>query len=357
MNAIESNAQVKKNILDLTFDALMALMDEWEQPAYRARQLREALYVQRCDTFAAMTTLPETLRRQLAADYSLQNLTPVEKISSPKDKTEKFLWQLADGYKIESVVIPEGERTTFCISSQVGCPLDCKFCATGKMGLLRNLSAGEIIEQVLRMEKYIGKRPTNIVYMGMGEPMLNYDAVIHSAKTLSDPGGYALSPRRITISTSGIIPGIYRFADEGQPFSLAVSLNSVKDDVRREIMPVSKKYPIDKLLEAARYYTEKSGRLITFEYVLLDRYNSMVEDARRLVKLTHRLRSKINVIPCNSTEKDYLPPSKKKIERFREHINERSRRITVRKRKGWEIQAACGQLYAANERRKKNKKN
>lgn len=356
MNPNESNAPAKKSLLDVSFDELTRIMTDWEEPVFRARQIREALYVQRRTRIADITTLSKSLRDRLNAHYTLRQLSLEAYIESEKDGTGKYLWRLADGYKIESVVIYEGRRTTFCISSQVGCPLDCKFCATGKMGLLRNLTPGEIIEQVLQMEHRIGRRPTNIVYMGMGEPMLNYDSVMQAAETLTDPDGYGLSPRRITISTSGVIPGIYRFADEERPFSLAISLNSVDDDVRRQIMPISKKYPINDLLDAARYYTEKSGRLITFEYVLLDRFNSTREDARKLVKLTHRLRSKINVIPCNATDEAYRPPSAEKTAVFREHINERSRRITMRKRKGWEIQAACGQLYAENQRRKKSKK-
>ena len=357
MKAIETRETPKKSILDLSPDELSALMKDWGEPRFRARQIYEGLYKHGFDSFDSFTTLSKALRKKLAENFVIRRLRQVDSISSEKDGTRKFLWALGDAYKIESVIIYEGRRTTFCISSQVGCPLDCKFCATGKMGLLRNLTPGEITEQVFRMAEIIGSRPTNIVYMGMGEPMLNYEAVIASARVLGDVDGFGLAPRRITISTSGIIPGIYRFADEGQPFSLAVSLNSVDDEVRKKIMPVSKKYPIEKLLQAARYYTEKSGRLITFEYVLLDKFNSTQQDARKLVRLTHSLKSKINVIPCNSDEELYRPPSEEKIAVFRESVNDRSRRITLRKRKGWEIQAACGQLYAENERRKKKPKN
>ncbi len=357
MKPIEAKETDKKSILDLSVDDLRALMKQWGEPAYRARQIYEGLYKHGHKSFEAITNLSKALRQKLNDTFTIRRLRQVDSVTSAKDETRKFLWQLHDGYKIESVIIYEGKRTTFCISSQVGCPLDCKFCATGKMGLLRNLTPGEIIEQVLQMSEIIENRPSNIVYMGMGEPMLNYEAVIASARVLGDMEGFGLAPRRITISTSGVIPGIYRFADEEQPFSLAISLNSVDDEVRKQIMPISKKYPIEKLLHAARYYTEKSGRLITFEYVLLDKFNSTQQDARKLVKLTHSLKSKINVIPCNSDDPLYRPPSKEKTAVFRESVNDRSRRITLRKRKGWEIQAACGQLYAENEKRKKKSKN
>jgi 23S rRNA (adenine2503-C2)-methyltransferase len=223
------------------------------------------------------------------------------------------------------------------------------------MGILRNLSAGEIIEQVLLMQTEIQSKPTNIVFMGMGEPMLNYNHVIQASELLTDMQGIALGKRRVTISTSGVIPGIKKFTEERQPYSLAISLNSTDEEVRQKIMPLSKKYPIEDLLDAAREYTEEMNRLITFEYVLIDNLNSSLQDAKKLVQLTHRIPCKVNVIPCNSSDPEFRPPSTEKVLQFEEIINARSRRITLRKRKGWEIQAACGQLYAENEKKQKTK--
>jgi len=344
---------MKKSILDFNDTELVDYFSSIDEPSYRAKQVFEGIYAQNKTTFDEFTTLPKKTRQKLNENFQLRTLIKEDEVISTIDKTQKFLWKLNDGYKIESVIITENKRVTFCISSQVGCALDCKFCATGKMGILRNLTPGEIVEQVLQMQEKIGQKPTNIVYMGMGEPMLNYESVISAANILSAPRGLGLAKRRITISTSGVIPGIKRFTKEKQPFSLAISLNSIDDIIRQKIMPISKKYPIEVLIESAKNYTEQLNKLITFEYVLIDKYNSSIDDAKKLVQLTHRIPCKINVIPCNSKDPEYLPPSKEKIAEFEKHINERSRRITLRKRKGWEIDAACGQLYAKNEKKQK----
>ncbi len=347
---------MKKSILDLTSSELIEYFSSIDESSFRANQIFEAIYVQNKTSFEEFTTLSKKIRKQLEEKFILRTFEKEDEITSTLDKTQKFLWKLSDGYKIESVIIYENKRITFCISSQVGCALDCKFCATGKMGILRNLSPGEIIEQVLLMQEKIGNKPTNIVFMGMGEPMLNYDSVIQAANILSAPKGFALGKSRITISTSGIIPGIKRFTKENQPFSLAISLNSIDDKIRKKIMPISKKYPIEDLIDAARKYTEQLNQIVTFEYVLLDQFNSSEKDARKLVQLTHRIPCKINVIPCNSNDPEYLPPSPEKVIEFEKLVNERSRRIMLRKRKGWEISAACGQLYAKNEKKMSRKK-
>jgi 23S rRNA (adenine2503-C2)-methyltransferase len=345
---------VKNYILQYNNEQIINFLQSINEPAYRSKQIFEAIYAHNKDSFDEFTTLPLNTRQILKEHFILRSLKKIDEITSQFDGTRKFLWQLSDGYKIESVIIYQKKRVTFCISSQVGCALDCKFCATGKMGILRNLNSGEIVEQVLQMQTIIDSKPSNIVFMGMGEPMLNYDAVINASKILTDPSGIGLGKRRVTVSTSGVIPGIEKFINEKQPYSLAISLNSIDDEIRTRIMPISKKYPIEALIKAAKDYTEQSGRLITFEYVLIDKYNASLEDAKRLVQLTHRVPCKINVIPCNSTESDYLPPSREKVREFENYVNKRSRRITIRQRKGWEIQAACGQLYAKNEKIKKH---
>jgi len=348
---------MKTSVLDLNKQDLLKFLESNGEKSYRAGQIFEAIYAQNKTSFDDFSTLSIATRKMLDEKFVLRTMHKADETISSIDKTRKFLWKLTDGYKIESVVIYENKRTTFCISSQVGCALDCKFCATGKMGILRNLSAGEIIEQVLLMQTEIQSKPTNIVFMGMGEPMLNYNPVIQAAELLTDTQGIALGKRRVTISTSGVIPGIKKFTEEKQPYSLAISLNSTEEDVRQKIMPLSKKYPIEDLLEAAREYTEVMNRLITFEYVLIDNLNSSPQDAKKLVQLTHRIPCKVNVIPCNSSDPEYRPPSPEKVFQFEEIINARSRRITLRKRKGWEIQAACGQLYAENKKKKKIKEN
>jgi 23S rRNA (adenine2503-C2)-methyltransferase len=344
---------MKTSLLNYTENELVTLLQSFNEDPYRARQIFEALYHQGQKSFHEITTLSKNLRDMLDDQFTIRTMVKADETVSPYDKTTKFLWELADGHKIESVVIYERNRITFCISSQVGCALDCKFCATGKMGILRNLNVNEIIEQVLFMQEEINSKPGNIVYMGMGEPMLNYKNVIRSAEILTDPKGLGLGKRRITISTSGVLPGIINFTKENQPYSLAISLNSTEDAVREKIMPISKKYPISDLLKAAADYCSTSGKLITFEYVLIDNYNASLQDAKKLVQLTHQIPCKINVIPCNSNDPDYPPPSREKVREFELYVNARSRRITIRKRKGWEIQAACGQLYTKNLKLKK----
>jgi len=337
-----------KNIYEFTEKLLAQDLANLGEPSYRARQIMKGLYSANLKKFSEFTTLPKILRQKLQSLYSLVNLQPIDDIRS-NDETTKFLWQLEDGKRIESVIIYEGRRVTFCISSQVGCALDCKFCATGKMGIIRNLTPGEIIEQVLLMKEQSMLPPTNIVFMGMGEPLLNYDAVIQAADVLSDPEGLCFSRKRITISTIGIIKNIYRFTDEKRPYSLAISLNAVTQEVRARIMPVSRKYTLDQLLEAVRYYTKNSRKRITFEYVLIDGINTSEEDARKLVKITHDIPCKINIIPCNSDDPLYRPPAWETVEKFDRIVNESRRTVTIRNRKGWDIRAACGQLYTAHQ--------
>lgn len=342
-------------LLNQNADQLLNYLEQTGQPKYRLTQILKGVYVKNYDSFERFSDLPKEFRAQLAQDFQLRSFTLIETFKSTIDDTTKFLWQLQDGLKIESVIIYEGKRVTYCISSQVGCPLDCKFCATGKMGLLRNLTAGEIVEQVMQMKARSDRPPTNIVFMGMGEPMLNYDQVMLAADVLSDPQGLGFSRKKITVSTAGIAKNIRRMADEQRPYSLAISLNAVNQQLRERIMPIAKKYPLDELLDAARYYTKTSGKRITFEYVLMDGLNASLDDARALIKLTHGIPCKINVIPCNSDDPRYQPPAEEAVAAFDRAVHSGRRTITVRNRKGWEIQAACGQLYAANKKKKQHR--
>ncbi|WP_456441729.1 23S rRNA (adenine(2503)-C(2))-methyltransferase RlmN [Caldithrix abyssi] len=342
----------KKNILDLKIDELQDYFARLGEPAFRVKQVYQGLYQKGYERFDEFTTLSRPLRQRLAEDFVLRSFKELDRITSPLDGTTKLLWRLSDGMKIESVIIYEKKRVTFCISSQIGCALDCKFCATGKMGWLRDLTVGEIVEQVLQMKKRAERPPTNIVFMGMGEPMLNYDNVMRAAEILADEGGLNFSRKKITISTSGIIPGIKRMADEGRPFRLAISLNAADQQKRLQTMPIARKYPLDQLLKAAQYYYRKTRKRITFEYVLIAGFNDSIEDAKKLVKISRQVPCKINVIPVNSIDDHFPAPSKESLERFEEAIQESVYAVTVRNRKGWDIQAACGMLYAANEKQK-----
>jgi len=353
LKIIESAYTMQKNILDLTRAGLEAYIVDAGMERYRLDQLITGIYARSYESFEQFSNLPKSFKSMLENDFTLRSFKLADQIQSPHDHTTKFLWTLQDGMKIESVIIYEGKRVTFCISSQVGCALDCKFCATGKMGFLRNLTVGEIVEQVLLMRSKSLLPPTNIVFMGMGEPMLNYEAVLAAADCLADPAGLSFNRKKITISTSGIIKGIQRLADEDRPYSLAISLNSVRQDMRQSIMPISKKYPLKELLDAAQYYYNKVKRRITLEYILIAGLTDSEADARELLKITRQFGCKINLIPCNSDDPNYQPPAPEVVENFHRIINESPRTVTVRNRKGWDIQAACGQLYAENKTRRK----
>ena len=322
---------------------------------FRAEQIFRGIYVQNITHFDQLTTLAKSLRVTLDQKTLLRTFSLIKTTRSEKDNTTKFLWRLQDGLSIESVIIYEGKRVTFCVSSQVGCALDCKFCSTGKMGFLRNLTAGEIVEQVLRMKELAASPPTNIVFMGMGEPMLNYKQVHKASYIISDPEGLTFSRKKITVSTSGVVPGIRRMADEKSPFSLAVSLNAVFEEKRREIMPVSGQYPLKDLSAAIEYYVKKLRRRVTFEYILIGGINDSRADADRLLKFTAPFPCKINLIPCNSQDPHYPPPDRAHVKWFNEYLNQNQRTATTRMRKGWEIQAACGQLYASTGAREGSK--
>ncbi|TFG98132.1 MAG: 23S rRNA (adenine(2503)-C(2))-methyltransferase RlmN [Calditrichales bacterium] len=352
---MQTNNPEKQYLLNYSRTELHQLVQDLKIDSYRADQIFKGIYTQLLPDFSGLTTLSKSLRENLDSAAILRSIKQLTETVSPDNETIKFLWQLSDGRKIESVIIYEGSRITFCISSQVGCALDCGFCSTGKMGFLRNLSSGEIVEQVLLMKQRAKLPPTNIVYMGMGEPLLNLKNVLKAAEILSDPEGLAFSRKKITISTSGIAPAILKLADQDVPFSLAVSLNAVFEEKRKTIMPVSTNYPLNTLLENIRYYVKKTGKKITFEYIMIDGFNDTRVDADRLISLTAGIPCKINLIPCNSEDPAYPPSPNKTVKWFADYLHDRGRTATVRLRKGWEIQAACGQLYAKNENEKGTK--
>lgn len=335
-----------KALVGLTVAEMDALFAEYQQPAYRARQVYKWVHHFGVRTFEEMTNLPKPFRGELAAHFSLQSLRLAARQESI-DGTIKYLWQLRGGQHIESVFIPEERRTTVCISSQVGCALGCAFCATAKMGFLSNLSSGEIVEQVLRVQQDTGRKITNVVLMGMGEPFLNYSRVIQACRIMSDPEGLAIAAKKITISTVGVVPRIRQFADERQPFSLAISLHAATQPLRQSIMPIADKFSLDELIDSAVYYTQKLRKRITFEYVLLEDVNHSPADARALIKLLAPLKCKLNLIPFNDTGLGFRTPSESKLKPFFDILEAKAPfAITLRKNRGNDIAAACGQLYA-----------
>jgi len=348
---MQTNNPNRKYLLDYSREEINDYIQELKLPAYRAGQLMQGIYVQKLPNFDQFTTLSKSLRDTLNEKVTLRTFDVLKTIKSESDGTTKFLWSLKDGLKIESVIIYEGDRVTFCISSQVGCALDCKFCATGKMGFIRNLSSGEIIEQVILMIEQAQKPATNIVYMGMGEPLLNLKNVLKAGYIIADPEGLAFSRKKITISTSGIAPSVKKLADLGAPFSLAISLNAVFEEKRKQLMPVTENFPLNQLFNNIRYYIKMTEKRVTFEYILIDGLNDTKKDADQLIKLTSGLPCKINLIPCNSTDPKYPPTPNEQAKWFADYLHGRGRTATVRLRKGWEIEAACGQLYAKNEQK------
>ena len=333
-----------KSLVGLNRAELSELLHSWDQPEYRANQIYKWLHHQNVDGFDEMTNLSKSLRNRLSENFRLKTLS-LHQREIAADGTEKYLWKLYDDRFIESVLIPETRRNTICISSQVGCSLGCKFCATGTMGLIRNLTTGEIVEQVLQIKKLSKHRITNVVFMGMGEPFMNYHRSVQAAQILGDPEGLAIAGKRITISTSGVAPKIIQYADEKLPFGLAISLHAPTQELRESIMPIAKKFPLDELLESAKYYTSaKKRNRITFEYVLLHGINDSVQQAKELIKLLSPLRCKLNLIPCNQNDLGYVPPSDEEVNRFAQNLMQAPFAITVRKNRGEDITAACGQL-------------
>ncbi|MGC9321671.1 MAG: 23S rRNA (adenine(2503)-C(2))-methyltransferase RlmN [Kosmotogaceae bacterium] len=332
-----------KDILSLGLDELRDLMLSIEESAFRASQIFNWVYKKRTLSFSEMMNLPKALRGELSGLLYFPPLEVVEKQVS-KDGTEKFLWKLEDGNQIESVVLRHPRHVTFCISSQVGCALNCSFCATGAGGFSRNLSTGEIVSQVIHMERAIGGPVDNIVFMGMGEPFLNENSVYKAIDILHDPRGRNLGFRRFTISTAGIPEGIKKLADSGMEIRLSVSLHSAKDGLRSSLMPVNRMHSLDSLREALVYYQEKTGNRITFEYALISGMNDTAGDVAQLIKYLRGIKSFINLIPVNPVNLDFERPSDQKVADFKEGLRAAGFESAARQEKGTDIDAACGQL-------------
>jgi 23S rRNA (adenine2503-C2)-methyltransferase len=318
-----------------------------EQPAYRAKQIYDALYRGQTSDLVQIRTLPQDLRRNLAEHHSV-GLPEIDRVYESTDGTRRYLLRLSDGRTVETVLMPEGDRDTICISSQVGCPVDCKFCMTALLGLERSLTAGEIVGQVLLVSRENRLRQDggrlNIVMMGQGEPLLNLPNVVKATRILLDPAGFALSPRRITVSTAGIVPKIAELGREPVRPKLAISLNASTEESRQELMPITRKYHLKDLMAACKEYPLRPWEKLTFEYVLLKGVNDSDADARRVVKLLANLNCKVNLIALNpGPEIPYETPAAERVVAFQQIVR-RAVPCFVRKPRGLDIFAACGQL-------------
>jgi 23S rRNA (adenine2503-C2)-methyltransferase len=346
---------VTTELLGKSAEELRALAQSWGEPAYRGDQIYHALYSERKFDFARMTNLPSALRDRIASEATIQ-LPRIARRYHSTDGSVRYLLSLdlesaASPVQVEAVFMPDvGEyarRQTICISTQAGCAVDCHFCLTAQLGLKRNISAGEIVGQVLapledQREHLLPQ--TNVVLMGQGEPLLNFDAVMAAVRILLDPEGVGLSARHVTLSTSGILPGIERLALEPVRPKLAISLNASSDAQRDIIMPINKKYPLDVLLAACRNYPLRSWEHLTFEYVLLGGFNDGTDDARRVAKLLAHINAKVNLIPWNPGELPYKPPPEESVDAFRCILDDKGIPVFVRYSRGQDIMAACGQL-------------
>lgn len=352
------------DIKSLTREELESWFKSQDEPAYRVTQLLEWLYVRRASDWDVMKNLPKNLRQKLNEHFSLQVPELIRKQGSP-DTTRKFLWRLADHSLIESVLIPANpalygeasDRHTLCISTQVGCAYGCKFCASGLEGWKRNLQPHEIIEQVLSVERACAspddpaRTVDNIVVMGMGEPLANYDNLLKALKILNAPWGGGIGARKITISTSGLAPQIRKLAAEPLQFRLAISLHGATDEVRVKIMPVNKKYPLKELINACEEYQSQKGRMMTLEYILIAGVNDSIEQTHPLAAFAKRIFAKVNLIPYNTVEGlRWERPSEEVCERFLEALEKQNVTATLRREKGHDIDAACGQLRLKTER-------
>lgn len=381
----EINSGKSKHLIASELSDLRSLTDEevyeiltgWGYKKYRSKQLLDWIYKKRVCSFDEMTDLSQELRAQLLKSFKMQSLDCAQEQVS-KDGTVKFLWRLNDGEFIESVLIPasvgqdgkRSDRHTLCVSTQVGCAYGCKFCASGIMGYRRNLEVFEIVDQVLSVERWklnqlqesneyaeheVSNGQTlvnNLVIMGMGEPLANYLNLTKALKILNAPWGLNIGARKITVSTSGLVPEIRRLAEEPQQYHLAISLHGATDEVRSQIMPVNRKYPLAQLIDACEAYQKAKGRMIWVEYILIDQVNTGLEQVDALVGFAKRLQCKVNLIPYNPVGGlEWKRPSDKTVAEFRDSLHHNGVRVTVRMEKGKDIDAACGQLRLKSEKK------
>jgi 23S rRNA (adenine2503-C2)-methyltransferase len=343
----------KTPVLDLSLDDLRDRLTELGHPPYRAQQIWQAVYRDLSSAYSEMTTLPLRLRAELETLIPLDLPIPEAAQESPDGRTQKTLLRLGDGEAIEAVSMRYAERRTVCVSTQVGCAMECRICATGRGGFTRDLSTGEIVGQALHAARGFrqeGRRLTNIVYMGTGEPFANYDATLASVRVLNDPRGFNLGARSFTVSTVGIVPAIERFAEERLQVNLAVSLHAANDELRDRLLPINRTYPLDTLLRACRRYTERTNRRITFEVALIDGINDSLSHAKEIADLLRGLLCHVNLIPFNPVPGlGWRRSSEERIEALADVLDKSGVPVTIRVSRGTEIQAGCGQLRAARE--------
>ena len=344
-------------LLGLNREELARLLTSWGEPAFRASQILEWLFHRRVTDFEAMTNLSKSLRERLAAGCVLRTMS-VATVTGSEDTTRKFLLKLHDGRFIETVLIPaspalygeRSDRRTLCVSSQVGCAYDCKFCASGLAGFTRNLTAAEIVEQVVQVEALAGERIDNIVFMGMGEPLANFSSLTKAIEILNADWGIGIGARRMTVSTSGLAPQIKKLADLPLQIRLAISLHGASDDVRDQIMPVNRKHPLDELFEALAYWKTRHKQRLTFEYILIEGINDSLDQARLLARRARSVEAKVNLIPYNTVEGlPWQRPALDRQEAFLAVLTSTGVPATLRREKGHDISAACGQLRLKQE--------
>ena len=339
-----------KNFFDLSFEEVERLLADLDPRPFRATQVLRWVYTLGIDDFKHMTDMPVKLRESLAALCDLMPIREIERTETG-DHTVKFLHILEDGEMIESVLIPEDGHNTLCVSTQSGCSMSCAFCETGRSPGGRNLTTGEILAQIVYAIRFTGDRlkVRNLVFMGMGEPLLNLGSLLPALEVILSDRGLDFSPRRVTVSTCGWVPGIIQLANEGPDVNLAVSLNATDDQTRSKIMPVNRQYPIGTLMDAVNRFPLKARRRITFEYVLIEGINDTKEDARRLKSILKGIPAKVNLIPCNENFSGFRAPSEDKARAFQEKLFDYGVLATMRKSRGQEIGAACGQLKAGSD--------
>ena len=346
-------SETKKNIRNLNFDDLIESMEILGEKKFRAKQVFEWLWQKNAGSFEEMTNLSVALREKLDASYFIDKITlDDQQISS--DKTIKCAFSVGEGKVVEGVLIPTTSRTTACISSQVGCSLSCTFCATGKLKLMRNLTAGEIVDQVVYLKEQAENRYntplTNIVYMGMGEPLLNYKNVVKSCEILTSPEGLGMSPRRITVSTAGIAKMIKQLGDDQVKFNLALSLHAANDKKRSEIMEINDSNDLETLSEALQYFHSKTGTRVTFEYIIFKDFNDKLEDAQELAEFAKCVPCKINIIEYNPIDEGgFKQADAHRVDAFAKFLEDRNLVVHVRRSRGKDIDAACGQLANKNK--------
>ncbi len=329
----------------------------WGEPRYRAKQILDWVFQKRAAGYESMTSLGKSLRARLTATHPLHTMR-IAKVQGAKDTTRKFLFRLHDGRYVESVLIPanrgafgeQSDRRTICVSSQVGCAYDCKFCASGLAGFTRNLRADEIVEQILQAEAYDGSRIDNIVFMGMGEPLANFTNLSRAIRIIQADWGIGIGARHITVSTSGLAPQIKKLADFPMPVRLAISLHGATDEVRSVIMPVNRKYPLDQLFDALVYFRDRKKQKITLEYILIENVNDRPEHAAALARRARSIQAKVNLIPYNTVEGlPWTRPSEADQDAFLAVLDNAGIPATIRREKGHDIDAACGQLRLKQE--------